>query len=185
MGYCPVDMELSWPLAHDRITVRPAEDADAEAFLDYKRRAECQAYVTRTVDTLEQSKSLIAERRADPDALLCAVLLDGQVVGDIGGRRYLPETLGPQPDVSDFYLGYSINPDHWNRGVASAATGLVVIALHRAGIRRIVAKTFAENAASIRVLVKNGFALEATERLAVLGRDGRWLDDCTLAHLAP
>ena len=184
MGYGPVDMELPFPLSRERITVRPADDADAEAFLDYKRRAECQAYVTRTVDTLEEARSMVAERRADPDALLCAVLLDGRVVGDIGGRRYLPETLGPRPDAHDFYLGYSVHPDHWNHGVASAATRLVVAALHRAGIRRIVAKTFAENAASIRVLTKNGFVLEATERRTVLGRDGRWLDDCTLAHLA-
>jgi hypothetical protein len=31
---------------------------------------------------------------------------------------------------------------------------------------------------------KTGFRLEGTERRAVLGRDSRWLDDCTLAHLA-
>ena len=58
-------------------------------------------------------------------------------------------------------------------------------ALHeQAGIRRIVAKVFADNQASIRVLRKNGFQLEGTERAAVLGRDGTWLDDCTLAHLS-
>jgi aminoglycoside 6'-N-acetyltransferase len=67
--------------------------------------------------------------------------------------------------------------------VASAAVALLVPALHQAGIRRIVAKTFADNIASIRVLTKNGFRLEGTERAAVIGRDGRWLDDCTLAHL--
>lgn len=184
MGYGPVVMELSWPLTDGVVTVRPAEAGDAAAFLDYKRRPECQAYVTRTVDTLEQSRALIDDRLSQPDSLLCAVVVGGRVVGDIGGRRYRPESLGPDPDVHDFYLGYSINPDHWNQGIASGAAALLVTALHRAGIRRIVAKTFAENEASIRVLTKNGFRLEATERAAVLGRDGRWLDDCTLAHLA-
>lgn len=176
-------MELIWPLTDGHVTVRPAVDDDARAFLDYKRRPGCQAYVARTVDTLEQSQSLIADRRAEPDSLLCAVLLAGRVVGDIGGRRYRPESLGPEPDAYDFYLGYSIHPDSWNHGVASAAVALLVPALHRAGIRRIVAKTFAENVASIRVLTKNGFRLEGTEGAAVMGRDGRWLDDCTLAHL--
>ena len=183
MDYGPVGMDLPWPLTDDRVTLRPADDGDAAAFLDYKRRPECQAYVTRTVDSLDQSRALIADRLAEPDSLLCAVLVDGQVVGDIGGRRYRPESLGPEPDVFDFYLGYSVNPDYWDRGIASAATALLVGALHQAGIRRVVAKTFAENGASIRVLVKNGFRLEGTERRAVLGRDGRWLDDCTLAHL--
>ena len=87
------------------------------------------------------------------------------------------------PSDAPAFLGYTVDPDSWNRGVASAAVSLLVPALHEAGLRRIVAKTFAENVASIRVLTKNGFRLEATERAAVLGRDGRWLDDCTMAHL--
>ena len=154
---------------------------EAAAFLDYKSRAECQPYVTRTVDTLEQSRALIADRRSAPDAVFSAVVVDGQVVGDIGGRRYRPESLGPEPDVYDFYLGYSVNPDHWNRGYATAATALLMTALHDAGIRRIVAKTFAENTASMQVLTKTGFRLEGTERCAVMDRDGyirqlaRWL----------
>lgn len=57
--------------------------------------------------------------------LMCVIEIDGQVVGNIGGRRCRPGTLGP----------------------------------------------------------KNGFELEGTERAAVLGRDGSWLDDCTLDHL--
>lgn len=183
VDYGPGSMKLHWPLTDGRVTVRPAEEADAPAFLAYKRRPECQAYVTRTVDTLEQSRALIASQRSEPDSLLCAVLANGQVIGDIGGRRYHPESLGPEPEVHDFYLGYSINPDHWNHGIASAATALLVTALQQAGIRRVVAKTFAENVASIRVLTKNGFRLEGTERAAVLSRDGRWLDDCTLARL--
>lgn len=184
MGYGPIGMDLPWPLTDGRVTLRPADRGDAAAFLEYRRRPECQAYVSRTVDTLEQSTAFISDCRAESDSLLCVVIVDGQVVGDIGGRRYRPETLGPEPDVHDFYLGYCIAPDHWSRGIASSAVGVLVAALHDNGIRRVVAKTFRENAASIRVLTKNGFHLEGTERLAVLGRDGRWLDDCTLAHLA-
>lgn len=102
-------MELMWPLTDGRVTMRPAVGADAQAFLDYKRRPECQAYVARTVDTLEQSQALIAEWRTEPDSLLCAVLLAGRVVGDIRGRRDRPESLGPEPDVHDFHLEYSVH----------------------------------------------------------------------------
>jgi len=46
------------------------------------------------------------------------------------------------------------------------------------GLRKV-----ARNQTSIRVLIKNRFQLEGTERAAVLERDGRWLDDCTLSYL--
>jgi len=61
---------------------------------------------------------------------------------------------------------------------------LLLPKLHQqAAIRRVVAKAFARNQTSIRVLIKNRFQLEGTERAAVLERDGRWLDDCTLSYL--
>ena len=177
-------MDITWPLSDGRVTLRPASLSDAAAFLDYKQRPECQAYVARTVSTLEESQRLIADRLSEADSLLCAVVVDGRVVGDIGGRRYRPESLGPEPSVWDFYLGYTVHPSMWNHGVAGAAVSLLVPALHeQAGIRRVVAKAFAANAASIRVLTRNGFLLEGTERAAVLGRDRQWLDDCTLSHL--
>ncbi len=59
------------------------------------------------VDTIQGSQTLIADRLSEPDSLLCAVVLDDRVVGDIGGRRYRPQSLGPDPDAWDFYLGYS------------------------------------------------------------------------------
>jgi aminoglycoside 6'-N-acetyltransferase len=158
--------------------------ADARAFLDYKKLPESQAFISRTVDTLEESQTLITSGMSEPDSLFCALVIHDQVIGDIGGRRYRPESLGPIPEEWDFYLGCSVHPRIWNRGVASAAVALLVPALHQqVGVRRVVAKAFADNEASIRVLTKNGFRLGGTECAAVLSRDGHWLDDCTLAHL--
>ena len=178
-------MEIAWPLSDGRVAVRPASLADAEAFFEYQQRPEAQRYISRIPATIEDARAMVAERTSTPDGLMCAILVDGQVVGDIGGRRYLPGSLGPEPEAWDFRLGYSVHPVMWGKGVASAAVRLLVPALHdQAGIRRIVAKVFADNQASIRVLMKNGFQLEGTERAKVLGRDGSWLDDCTLAHLS-
>jgi RimJ/RimL family protein N-acetyltransferase len=159
--------------------------ADADAFFEYQQRPEAQRYNSRTAATIEDARAMVAERTSTPGALIGAIVVDGRVVGDIGGRRYRPGSLGPEPDAWDFRLGYSVHSGMWGRGVASAAVGLFVPALHQqGGIRRIVARVFADNEASIRVLAKNGFELEGTERAAVLGRDGSWLDDCTLAHLS-
>ena len=177
-------MQIAWPLSDMGVTIRPASLADADAFFEYQQRPENQRYISRIPATIEDARVMVTERTSTAGALMCAIVIDGQVVGDIGGRRYRPGSLGPEPDVWDFRLGYSVDPAMWGKGVASAAVGMIVPALHQqAGIRRIVAKVFADNQASIRVLVKNGFELEGTERAAVLGRDGTWLDDCTLAHL--
>ncbi|TWP39023.1 GNAT family N-acetyltransferase [Leekyejoonella antrihumi] len=179
-----VGADILWPLSAGRLVIRPATMADADAFFEYQRRAEGQAYVSRIVNTIQQGRDLLADRISNPDGLMCALVVDGRVVGDIGGRRYRPDSLGPEPVVWDFRLGYSVHPGWWRRGIASAAVGLLTPELHqRAKIRRVVAKVFARNEASIRVLLNNGFELEGTERAVVLGRDGGWLDDCTLAHL--
>lgn len=178
-------LEIAWPLSDGRLTIRPASVADAESFFEYQQRPEAQRYISRIAATIEEARAMVAERTSTPGALLCAIVIDGRVIGDVGGRRYRPGSLGPEPGAWDFRLGYSVHPGMWGTGVASAAVGLLVPALHhQAGIRRIVAKVFADNLASIRVLMKNGFELEGTERAAVLGRDGSWLDDCTFAHLA-
>lgn len=179
-------VDIIWPLSDGRVTIRPFCDGDAAAFLEYRQLPECREYTSQTVATLDEARAFLAERIARPDVVMGAVTIDGQVVGDIGGRRYRPETLGPDPRGWDFYLGYTVRPDRWGKGIASSAVALLTPALHtKAGIRRVVAKAFARNQASIRVLLKNGFQLEGTQRAAVLGRDGTWLDDCTLAHLDP
>lgn len=176
-------MEISWPLRDQSLTIRLASVEDAAAFFEYQQLPEVQTYLSRIMGSPEDAEALIAERTCTPADLMCVIEIDGKVVGNIGGRRYRPDTLGPEPDAWDFYLGYAVHPQWWGQGIASAAVTLFVHALHhQAGIRRIVAKVFADNQASIRVLTKNGFELEGTERAAVFGRDGSWLDDCTLAH---
>lgn len=177
-------MGIGWPLCDRALTIRPASVDDAAAFFEYQQLPEVHTYISRTMGSLGDAEALIAERISTRGDLMCVIEVDGQVVGNIGGRRYRPDTLGPEPDAWDFYLGYVVHPQWWGQGIATAAVILFVPALHQqAGIRRIVAKVFADNLASIKVLTKNGFELEGTERAAVLGRDGIWLDDCTLAHL--
>lgn len=120
----------------------------------------------------------------DPGTLICVIEHGGRIVGDIGGTFGNPHALAGTTDVTDFRLGYGLHPDSWGRGIATAAVGAFTALLHDVlGVRRIVAMVFAENLASLQVLKRNGYRLEGTEKAAVLGRGGSWLDDCTLAHL--
>ena len=80
---------------------------------------------------------------------------DGRYVGDVW--CYCMDRSGdPQAMVS-----YGVfEPELWGRGAASAALGLFLEEIReRFGLERVGAFTFAENAASVRVLEKNGFRL--------------------------
>jgi len=55
-------------------------------------------------------------------------------------------------------LGYSVLEEFWNRGYATEAVGtLIPVIFSLPGITRIIATTYPELGASIRVLEKNGF----------------------------
>lgn len=178
-------MTITWPLTDGWITLRPATLNDAEAIFAFQRRPQVQQHISRTTDTVEEAQTLIRERSQDPEALFCVIELNSRVVGQIGGKTFTPDSLGAAPQVRDLHLGYVVAPEVWGQGIATAAVKQLVTALHeQEGIRRIVAKVFAENQASLRVLAKAGFVLEGTERASVLGRNGEWLDDCALSHFA-
>ena len=60
-------------------------------------------------------------------------------------------------------IDYMVLPDYWNRGYATAiATELVNRARKIPGVTRVTALTDPANAASLRVLLKNGFTFKKT-----------------------
>lgn len=168
----------------ERILLRPACADDAPALHAYWSLTTSQRYTDRAVTHLEETRAHLAQRLEDPQALTHVIEHHGQVVGDIGGSFRAPHVLGGATEIRDFALGYTVAPDCWGRGIATTAVARFTAMLHdEFEVRRIVAMVFAENTASLRVLERNDYRLEGTERAAVIGRDGRWLDDCTLAHL--
>lgn len=172
------------PVDPERIRLRPARNDDAPALHAYWSLPASQRYTDRAVASLEDTCTHLALRMEDRQALMHVIEHDGQLAGDIGGTFRTPHMLGGTTEVRDFSLGYTVDPDCWGRGIATTAVAKFTALLHDVfEVRRIVAMVFAENAASLWVLERNGYRLEGTERAAVIGRDGRWLDDCTLAHL--
>ena len=85
-----------------------------------------------------------ARIRSDPAIVLRTVTVDGLVVGNVlsfvrDGRRE---------------VGYWIGREHWGKGIASRALGLLVEELEERPLHAVVA---AHNPASLRVLEKAGF----------------------------
>ncbi len=59
-------------------------------------------------------------------------------------------------DNTRIEIGYVIHPDHWNQGYATEAISAVIRDLFRKGYIEIKAASFADNAASRRVMEKYG-----------------------------
>lgn len=59
-------------------------------------------------------------------------------------------------DSGRIEIGYVVHPDHWNKGVATAAVKLAIDALFEKGFHTVRAAHFTENPASGRVMQKAG-----------------------------
>ena len=99
-----------------------------------------------------------------------AVVVAGEVAGGAGVVP-ISQYGGRAAEV-----GYWLGPDHRGRGLASAVVEtLVPYAFGVLGMQRVQAGVFGWNAASARVLEKNGFVLEGRLREAV-SKDGETTD---------
>jgi RimJ/RimL family protein N-acetyltransferase len=68
---------------------------------------------------------------------------------------------GPPDEAGQVEIGYSVVPAFGKQGIATEmVAALVLRAFSDARVMRIIAHTFPANTASLRVLEKNGFAIE-------------------------
>lgn len=103
-----------------------------------------------------------AEILGDPDGSVTGVtprviVADGVVVGAVN--------IAPQ-DGRDS-IGYWIGREHWGRGIATRAVGLMLREFTR---RPLIATTAGHNAASMRVLEKHGFVVVSRRMTAETAR---------------
>ena len=75
----------------------------------------------------------------------------------------IAEIYNYEPQKEKASVGYRLNRRFWGKDVASETTALLVdYLIGQTDVRKITAHVMAENAASSRVLEKNGFALRWT-----------------------
>lgn len=98
-----------------------------------------------------------------------SVRVDGEIVGNI--------TVEQKEDVfvKDVELGYLLLPRMWSRGIMSEAVRRICeIAFKELDIVRITGQVYEPNAASRRILEKNGFELEGILKKAVFKEGKIW-----------
>lgn len=105
-------------------------------------------------NTLAETESFIADAMiVRPGRMMTAVMMEEKVIGSAAVWRTDDTGLVGE-------MGYTLNQDYWGQGLATEVAGLLIqLGCEKLGLRRIEATCEPQNAASIRVLEKSGFAL--------------------------
>jgi len=119
------------------------------------------------VATLEHVRG-IARALAARDCKASWLMVVGDEVVGLCGFRRPPESGG------SVEIGYGVAASRRRRGYATAAVGAIVRFAEREPIRAVVAETAVANAASQRVLAKNGFLRTGSRIDSVDGELLRW-----------
>jgi RimJ/RimL family protein N-acetyltransferase len=138
-----------------------------------------------TEQNAREHQRAMASDMAEGRALFWAVAAadDDRLLAEIG--LFTPSRTDRQAEI-----GYWTHPDARGRGLTTEAVGLAVrhallpVEEGGLGLRRVLLRAAAGNAASQRVAEKNGFTRSGVDRAADPLRDGTWADDIRFDLLA-
>ncbi len=128
--------------------------------------------------TLQDAEAFIHNVIRHDHALVRAIMLPGEVFAGTVGLH-----LQASPYEGSAELAYWLGEPFWGSGLASLAVRkLVELGFDQYNLRRIFARVYSFNKASVRVLEKNGFRCETVARAAILKNDKIW-DELTFGLL--
>ncbi|MBQ6162933.1 MAG: GNAT family N-acetyltransferase [Clostridia bacterium] len=152
-------------LESDRLILREWTAADAPALGAIVRDPEIYRYLPTFLyeQSIPDAGEMIARARAEcfdtKQSVLFGICLKSAPDTVIG----IAEIYNYEPQKEKASVGYRLLPAFWGQGIASETTALLVkYLIERTDVRKITAHVMAENAASARVLEKNGFVLRWT-----------------------
>jgi RimJ/RimL family protein N-acetyltransferase len=175
----------TFPLATERLILRPFVDQDLDALLAMQGREDVTRYLDWGPMSRDQARDLLARIKKltgideKGDALRVAAILRGSaaVVGDLSLWRTSREHGQGE-------IGFVLHPDHQGNGYGSEAMReLLRIGFDEVGFHRIVGRCDARNSASARLMQRLGMRLEAHQRENELIK-GEWCDALIYAMLA-
>ena len=190
----PQDLSaVPWPLRTERLTIRPAVPADADAVHAFRRLPEAHRWITAApvgaeafrehfADPVRLSRTLLVEERGSGGGTGAAVVGDLYLhLRDAWAQREVED----RARAVEAEIGWVLHPDHQGRGLATEAVrALVDACFAHLGLRRVVAEAFLANEASWRLMERIGMRREATTVRDGLHRDLGWLDGVSYAVLA-
>ena len=122
--------------------------------------------------TLEDGKQWLLQNIGITPVINFVIEVNGNFAGSIG--------MVPQTDVyrCNAEIGYWLGEPFWGKGIATQAVALIEDHIWQKypNVHRIYATTYEQNKASMKVLTKNGFALECIHKRGVI-KNGQLLDE--------
>lgn len=178
--------DLSWPARTERLTIRPATEADVDATFRYRKLPEVNLWLTGA----PTYRTAYAEMHCQPERLsrTLVIELDGEVIGDL---MLMIEDAWAQTEVAEdaagvqAEIGWAVAPEFAGRGLATEAVReLIRICFEDLGLRRVTANCFLDNTASWRLMERLGMRREVHTLGDSLHRSGAWLDGLGYGLLA-
>lgn len=159
-------------------TIRSATPDDAAALLDFLRTAAARTeHIASQPDefpaTVEQERTILAERAADPAALYLVALAGGVVVGCMGFSHAPKRRLAHTGE-----LGLIVGEAWRGRGVGRALMNVLIEwARGSATIEKLCLSVFSTNVVGIALYESLGFEREGQRRRQVRFAPGRYADE--------
>ncbi|MFK7838293.1 MAG: GNAT family N-acetyltransferase [Sulfitobacter sp.] len=162
-------------LKTERLILRPFEVGDVDELFAVFSNAEAMTFwSTPPHADRDQTAKLVHETMAaDPETSAEFVMeFEGRVVGKAGFWN-LPE------------IGYILHPDYWRRGFGrEALQAVIAYGFEERKLARIIADVDPDNAGSIALLTKLGFA-ETGRKKNTMEIGGTWFDSVYFELLPP
>lgn len=168
-------------LVGERVTLRPARDADAGDFVRWAAVPDF-AWMQwgrapgRFPDP--DAAAVFMARFVEPDGRLFVIEHEGRSIGFANYRDWRPK-----PRSAEIGIGIG-EPDLWSKGIGRDALGALVRHLvDDLGAHRITLSVLAFNDRAIAAYKASGFRLEGIERDAVMTDRGTYADDVRMAYV--
>jgi len=179
--------DVSWPQRTERLVLRRVRPGDIERLLEFRNKPEVSRWLLRTEIGAEALRAAWLGSLTEPRNLSSVAELDGVVIGT--ATLEVRDGLGQNDDEAmtgaEAEIGYVLDPAYAGRGFATEiAEALLRIAFEDAGVRRVTAGCYADNAGSVRVLEKAGMRREQYGVQDSWHAELGWVDGCTYALLA-
>jgi len=152
-----------YPIATERLLLRPFENGDFEAMLDIHSRPDVARYLywgprgpEEARKALEEKVTMSAIEREGDGLALAVVRTDtGEMIGEV-------TLTWRSEEYRQGEIGFLIHPGHGGHGFATeAAEAMLAVGFEQLGLHRIWGSADARNAASAKLMERLGMRLEA------------------------
>lgn len=148
----------------DRLLFRLLRAEDLQFMLELTGEPDVVRYLPGMITDKGMMRSWLSSLRPEDNEYLICLKETGVPIGEC--------SLTLQTDETSCEIGYMLLPQYWNRGYGTEVAQWLMAMAEAYGVRRITARTHAQNGASVRILKKLSFRKYAIGWMLIDTPDG-------------